>query len=87
MSSSGARLLLLSMTGFGEAHRRENGVAVAVEVRTINGRYFKLNFKSAEGYSVLEPEIESVVREQIKRGTVQVNLRIDRPALRRRLPR
>jgi len=67
------------MTGFGEAHRRENGVAVAVEARTINGRYFKLSFKSAEGYSVLEPEVESMVREQIKRGSVQVNLRIDRP--------
>lgn len=67
------------MTGFGEAHRRENGMAVAVEARTINGRYFKLNFKSAEGYGVLEAEVENVVREQIKRGSVQVNLRIDRP--------
>jgi uncharacterized protein (TIGR00255 family) len=66
------------MTGFGEAHRRIDGVAVAVEVRTINGRYFKLNFKSPDGYSALEAEIESIVREQIKRGTVQVNLRIDR---------
>lgn len=71
--------MLLSMTGFGEAHRRENSVAAAVEARTINGRYFKLNFKSAEGYSVLEPEVESVIREQIKRGSVQVTLRIDRP--------
>src|SRR5688572_5606774 len=75
----GAIPLLLSMTGFGEAHRRENSVAAAVETRTINGRYFKLNFKSAEGYSVLEAEVESVVREQIKRGSVQVNLRVDRP--------
>jgi uncharacterized protein (TIGR00255 family) len=66
------------MTGFGEAHRRHDGVAVAVEVRTINGRYFKLNYKSAEGYSSLEPEIESIVREPVKRGSVQVNLRIDR---------
>lgn len=67
------------MTGFGEAHRRQNGVAVAVEARTINGRYFKLSFKTAEGYSVLESEVESLAREQIKRGSVQVNLRIDRP--------
>jgi uncharacterized protein (TIGR00255 family) len=66
------------MTGFGEAHRRTDGVAVAVEVRTINGRYFKLNFKSPDGYSALESDVESIVREQIKRGTVQVNLRIDR---------
>lgn len=66
------------MTGFGEAHRQADGVAVVVEVRTINNRYFKLTLKCGEGYSLLEPEIESVVRQQIRRGTVQVTLRIDR---------
>lgn len=70
--------LLLSMTGFGEAHRQAGGVAVMVEVRTINNRYFKLTLKCGEGYSLLEPEIESVVRQQIRRGTVQVSLRVDR---------
>jgi uncharacterized protein (TIGR00255 family) len=67
------------MTGFGEAHQRVEGVAVAVEVRTINNRYLKVVIKSAEGYSLLEPEIESVVRDQIKRGTVQVSVRVDHP--------
>ena len=66
------------MTGFGEAHRQTDGVAVVVEVRTINNRYFKLTLKCGEGYSLLEPEIESVVRQQIRRGTVQVSLRVDR---------
>ncbi|MGH7135501.1 MAG: YicC/YloC family endoribonuclease, partial [Pirellulales bacterium] len=66
------------MTGFGEAHRQADAVAVVVEVRTINNRYFKLTLKCGEGYSLLEPEIESVVRQQIRRGTVQVNLRVDR---------
>jgi uncharacterized protein (TIGR00255 family) len=66
------------MTGFGEAHRQAKGVAVVVEVRTINNRYFKLTLKCGEGYSLLEPEIESVVRQQIRRGTVQVMLRVDR---------
>jgi len=67
------------MTGFGEAHRQSDGVAVAVEVRTINNRFFKLALKSSEGYGALEPEIESVVRQHIRRGTVQVTLRVDRP--------
>jgi uncharacterized protein (TIGR00255 family) len=67
------------MTGYGEAHRQADGVTAAVEVRTINSRYFKLSVRCAEGYSALETEIESVVRQQIKRGTLQVNLRIDRP--------
>jgi uncharacterized protein (TIGR00255 family) len=66
------------MTGFGEAHRQTDGVAVVVEVRTINNRYFKLTLKCGEGYSLLEPEIEGVVRQQIRRGTVQVSLRVDR---------
>ena len=66
------------MTGFGEAHRRADGVAAVVEVRTINNRYFKLALKCGEGYGLLEPEIENVVRQQIRRGTVQVSLRVDR---------
>jgi uncharacterized protein (TIGR00255 family) len=72
--------LLLSMTGFGEARRQENGLSIAVEVRTINSRYFKIAIRTGEGQAALEPQIEGLVRERIKRGTVQVNLRVDRPA-------
>lgn len=71
--------LLLSMTGFGEAHQRVGGVGVAVEVRAINNRYLKVIVKSADGYSPLEAEIETLVREQVKRGSLQVNLRVDHP--------
>src|SRR5438105_563983 len=65
------------MTGYGEAHRQAENLAIAVEVRTINNRYFKLSLRASEGYAALEPQIESAVRTQIKRGTVQVNLRVD----------
>lgn len=70
--------MLLSMTGFGEAHQQEDALAVAAEVRTINSRYFKLSLRTGEGYSGLEPLIENLVRSHIKRGTVQVNLRVER---------
>lgn len=70
--------MLLSMTGFGEAQRKNATMAVSAEVRTINSRYFKLTVRSGEGYSMLEPLVEGQVREHIKRGTVQVSLRIDR---------
>src|SRR5687767_652707 len=68
------------MTGHGEAHGRENGVAVGVEVRTINSRYFKLSVRAGEGYNSLETPIENIVRKHVRRGTVQVNVRIDREA-------
>jgi uncharacterized protein (TIGR00255 family) len=66
------------MTGFGEAHQQANGLAVVVEVRTINNRYFKFTLRAGEGYSALESRVEGVVREHIKRGTVQVNVQVDR---------
>lgn len=73
--------MLISMTGFGEAHQQQGGVAVAVEVRSVNSRYFKLSLRATEGYSALESEIENVVRQRVRRGTLQMNLRVDRPVL------
>lgn len=70
--------MLLSMTGFGEARHEEGSLAVAVEVRTINNRYFKLSLRSSDAYSSLEPQIEALVRKYIKRGTVQVQIRVSR---------
>jgi uncharacterized protein (TIGR00255 family) len=66
------------MTGYGEAHCQRDGLAVAVEVRTINSRFFKLAVRSGEGYGLLEPRIEAIVRKRIRRGTVQVTVRVDR---------
>jgi uncharacterized protein (TIGR00255 family) len=68
------------MTGFGEARSQSEGLAVAVEVRTINSRHFKLSYRASEGYAALEPDVEAVVRDAIRRGTVQLTLRVDRRA-------
>ena len=72
--------MLVSMTGFGEARGQTDGIAVTVEVRTINSRHFKLSYRASEGFASLEPEIETITREMIRRGTVQLNLRVDRQA-------
>ncbi len=66
------------MTGFGEAHCQRDGLALSVEVRTINSRYLKLTTRTSEGYAALEPHIEALVRKRIRRGTVQVTVRVDR---------
>ena len=70
--------MLLSMTGFGEASRQNDSLAVSVEVRTINSRYFKLTCAAAKATAALEPQIDALVRQHIKRGTVQVSLRVKR---------
>ena len=66
------------MTGFGESHCQQDGLAVAVEIRTINNRYFKLAVRTTEGYASLEPLVEAAVRTAVHRGTIQVNVRVDR---------
>lgn len=70
--------MLLSMTGHGEAHGQADGLSITAELRTVNNRYFKLHLRITEGYAALEPQIEELVRQQIRRGTVQVHLEVDR---------
>jgi uncharacterized protein (TIGR00255 family) len=66
------------MTGFGESHLQQDGLAVTVEVRAINNRFFKLSVRATEGYGSLEPLVENEVRGAVHRGTIQVNVRVDR---------
>jgi uncharacterized protein (TIGR00255 family) len=68
------------MTGHGEARRHADGVDVAVELRAVNNRYLKVSTRLSEGYGALEPEVESLVRQHMRRGTLQVNVRIEREA-------
>jgi uncharacterized protein (TIGR00255 family) len=65
------------MTGFGDFRGQDDRLCVAVEVRSVNNRYFKIVVKSPERFQPLEGEIERVVREAISRGTVNVLLRVD----------
>jgi len=71
--------VLLSMTGFGEARLQDDRWSVGVEVRTVNNRHLKMSAKISEPYGALEPELERLVRETVRRGTVQILLRVERP--------
>lgn len=71
--------MLLSMTGFGEARIQDDRWSVGVEIRTVNNRHLKLNAKISDPYGALEPDVERLVRETIRRGTVQLSIRVERP--------
>jgi uncharacterized protein (TIGR00255 family) len=66
------------MTGFGEAQVQNEGLTISVELRSVNHRYLKVSVRSGEGYGSIEPQIEKLVRNVVRRGTVYVNLRIQR---------
>ncbi len=64
-----------SMTGYGEAQGQFNGVNYAVEVKTVNNRYFKTIIRLPELAAFLEEDIEKLLRNNLSRGTVNYVLR------------
>ena len=71
--------MLSSMTGQGEAIVQAGDLAVRAELRSTNNRYFKLSLKLSEGYAVLEPRLERLIRQDVRRGSVHLSLKIDLP--------
>ena len=68
------------MTGFGEARNSQDaGLSIAAEVRAVNNRHLKITAKINDPYGRLEPELEQLTREYVRRGTVQVSVRVERP--------
>jgi uncharacterized protein (TIGR00255 family) len=67
--------MLNSMTGFARICREIDGISYAVEIKTVNNRYFKPNIRLPEPAAFLDSEIEKFLRENIYRGVVNYLLR------------
>ena len=72
------------MTGFGEARTQTDALGVAVEVRAVNNRHLKLTVRGSDPYPLYESELEKVVRRHVRRGTLHVHVRVERPGRPRR---
>lgn len=64
------------MTGHGQATKQHRDYAIDVEIRTVNNRYLKIVAKISDVVSALEPQLDSIVREFLKRGSVTVSVRV-----------
>ena len=66
------------MTGFGDASTEEDNLHLALELRSLNNRYFKAVIRLPEAIAGLEAELESKLRKRVHRGsfTMTVKLRI-----------
>lgn len=65
-----------SMTGHGQARSHDAKDAVEVEVRSVNHRFLKVHSRLPDAFSYREAEIEELVRETLKRGAVDVDIRV-----------
>jgi len=66
--------VLRSMTGFGAGRHDTDTLHVAVEVRTVNGRFLKVNLKTPPLLSAREADIEALIRKSLRRGSVTVTV-------------
>jgi uncharacterized protein (TIGR00255 family) len=69
------------MTGYGEARWQSEQLSLSIELRALNNRYLKVSVRAPDPYHLLEAEFEKVIRRQVKRGTIQLQLRCERQAV------
>jgi uncharacterized protein (TIGR00255 family) len=68
--------MIVSMTGFGDATAERGGTHYAVEIRSLNNRFYKPVIKLPDAVSGLEPELESMLRERLGRGSITYILKM-----------
>ena len=68
--------MIRSMTGFGQACTEVDGVIYTVEIRSVNNRYLKTQFRLPDMIAFLEGEIEKLHRANVQRGTINCSLRM-----------
>jgi len=68
--------MIISMTGFGDCSAENNGTHYSVEIRSLNNRFYKSTIKLPEVVSGLEPELETVLREKLGRGSITYVLKM-----------
>ena len=64
--------MIRSMTGFGEASDQVDGNHFAVELRSLNNKYFKATIRLPEEIVGLEAELEATLRKHISRGALSL---------------
>lgn len=67
--------MIRSMTGFGAASAEEEGARTSVEIRSVNGRFFKATLRLPESLASLEGEIEAAASRRLVRGSVTISVR------------
>lgn len=66
------------MTGQGSATLTADGTTVTVEIRAVNNRHLKINLRCPDSLITLESVIEKSIRSVVGRGTVNVNIKVEK---------
>ncbi|RYE11394.1 MAG: YicC family protein [Hyphomicrobiales bacterium] len=69
---------LSSMTGYARAQGGVPGISFSIEIKTVNARGLDIRMRMSPGYDALEAEIRRRIGKALSRGSVTVNLNVER---------
>ncbi|MBQ7540883.1 MAG: YicC family protein [Clostridia bacterium] len=69
--------MIKSMTGYGRAAQTIAGMAVTVEIKSVNHRYFEFSCRTPRAYGFLDEKLKGFVQSKVSRGKVECYVQID----------
>ena len=70
--------MIRSMTGFSKAEVSENGIAVTIELKSLNGRNLDISVRLPRNLNHKEIELRDILKKNISRGTLSININVQR---------
>jgi uncharacterized protein (TIGR00255 family) len=77
MTTTAAVAAVRSMTGYAEGRQEADGWLVRVTIRSVNHRFLDVRVRLPEGLESFEPLIRQMLRDRVRRGHVEVGLRVE----------
>ncbi len=68
--------MIKSMTGFGYSSISKKKYSIDIEIKTLNSKYFDLNYKCNEDLGKVETDIRSISKKILERGKIDININI-----------
>ena len=68
--------MIKSMTGFGYSSLSKKKYSIEVEIKSLNSKYFDLNYRCNEDLRKVETEIRSISKKILERGKIDININI-----------
>ncbi len=73
--------MIISMTGYGRGEVSGDGVAVSVELRSVNNRFLEISTRMPRELNARENDMREMVRKTLNRGKIHLNVSIEQTAM------
>ncbi len=70
--------MITSMTGFGRGEASSSGIAVTVELKSVNSRYLDISLRLPQSIQEQELALKELLQEHVERGKLNVSVRVDK---------